>query len=74
MPSFTVPHPCVFCGKKAEFELTDEQNQQLIDYLAADSFELIQDGLPSWTPGMREALLTGTDESCWEAVLGDPIE
>ena len=56
---------CYVCGKNGQVEMTEEQYALLID----PNRPHIQILFPTWSPGQREMLISGTHDECWNSMF-----
>jgi hypothetical protein len=68
---------CPFCGEDAILTLKDTDEYDAIaawSAMPAANRPYIQDAFPRFSPGVRETILTGTHEKCWDEMFGGDEE
>ena len=57
--------PCVLCGQSSTVSMTTEQHERMIK-----GSEPVQEIFPTWSADLRELLITGTHQECWDEITG----
>ena len=64
---------CPFCEKVAWVDVHPRLAGRVVEYLETDrgARTFVQHAFPSLSAGVRETILTGTHEACWDRAFSD---
>ena len=57
--------PCTLCEQRSTVSMTTEQYERMIK-----GGEPVQKIFPTWSADLRELLITGTHQECWDEITG----